>query len=97
MVLLHPTPFKFEEDSYGDSPPIKREHPGLGFFAGEYVYLNRHGELLSGAGKGIKGIVRVVMALLRKEDKLAYDYINGKTQSFRSTLVEEEYNSSNCF
>ena len=65
--------------------------------AGEYVYMNKHGELVRGAGNGIAGAVSVLCILLKEHDKPSHDYIKGKIRNFRSVLVEEEYNHSTCF
>jgi len=59
--------------------------------------MNKQGELLRGAGSGIAGAVTVLCILLKKHDKAAHDYIMGTIRTFRSVLVEEEYNHSTCF
>ena len=53
--------------------------------------------MLSGAGAGLEGLVGTLLPILKDKDKKTYDYIAGKTRTFRTEVAEAEFMSSTCF
>ena len=86
-----------DDTAGGVARETDKEHPALGHFAGQYVYVNKSGVCLTGAGGGIAGAVAILSQLLKKYDKQAHQYIEGTIPTFKSQLLEEEFMSSSCF
>ena len=99
LILLTPLDVKFLDETIGDSPILdaRSQSPSLGYFSGRYVYINKNGVLLEGAGKDLPGLIGAILPLLKENDKITYQFIVGESSIFKPALAESEFIESTCF
>lgn len=98
MVLIASSDVTLHDETSGCfAAPCNLKEPAPGYFCGEYVLVMPGGKLRHGFGGGLAGAVGCVLPLLKKKDKLGYDYITGSGMDFRPSLQEQEYEQSSCF
>lgn len=97
-ILLAPTKCKFYDYTYGDHDmPKSPSIPAVGYYAGEYVILEKDGTLRHGYGPGLAGAVGSCLEITRNYDKIGYNYVVGTGQDFRPSLHEVEFAKSSCY
>ena len=97
LILLACEDLYLQDETYGCQADPNAQGPRPGFFCGEYVHILPNGKFRHGFGSGLAGAIGCLLPLLLSIDKLGYNFIMGNSVSFKPTMHEEDYETSNCF
>tara|TARA_Y100000114_G_scaffold152192_1_gene170149 strand:+ start:850 stop:1140 length:291 start_codon:yes stop_codon:yes gene_type:complete len=96
MIKLLVKDFPYLDENAGHS--INRANSKRpGFFSGSYHIITETGTLIPGAGTGMAGCVGIILFLLKDTNKLEYDFILGRRETFKKEPPEKEFEEATCF